>query len=56
MPVPAGLVDQDQVLLLRLMEIDGVTRLVFVKDWREIRGDALISLSSLPGHGCPAFS
>ena len=47
-PVPAGLTEQDQVLLLRLMEIDGVTRLVFA-GLGEIQGPSLVSLSSLPG-------
>ena len=54
MPVPAGLVGQDQVLLLRLMEIDGVTRLVFT-GLGEIQGDALISLARLPGMDVPSF-
>ena len=47
-PVPAGLTEQDQVLLLRLMEIDGVTRMVFA-GLGEIQGASLVSLSSLPG-------
>ncbi|MBW1902720.1 MAG: Ig-like domain-containing protein, partial [Deltaproteobacteria bacterium] len=53
LPVPAGLVDQDHVLLLRLMEIDGVTRLVFT-GLGEIQGDSLVSLTSLPGMGGPS--